>query len=73
EIEPYVPHFDEETNIKVMEFGNFLKRMAIDYGKKVPYSTDLLAPFYLNNSAYIGNVENNNIKSLRVHFYDNEA
>lgn len=73
EVSQYVPNFDEETNEEVRKFGEFLSAMSVDHGKNVPYSNDLAACFYRNKSAYMGEIENNKIKSLRVHFYDDEA
>ncbi|MCX4364206.1 MAG: hypothetical protein OSJ70_00340 [Bacilli bacterium] len=69
----YVPHFDKKTNEEVLKFGLFLESMQPDYGVSVPYSDDLLSPFYRNKSAYKGKIEDNKIKSLRVHFFDDEA
>lgn len=70
-VKEYTPNFgDKEINEAVAEFGKFLSSFCVHHGQSVPYSNDINAPFYRNASAYIGEVENNKIKSLRVHFYD---
>lgn len=69
----YIPEFDDETNVEVKKFGDFLASMGVDHGKSVPYSSDLASPFYHNKSAYKGIIEDNKIKSLRAHFYSDLA
>lgn len=69
----YSPNFDSETNEEVKKFGELLSSWGKDFGKSVPYSNDLSSCFYRNTSSYVGEIENNKIKSLKVHFYDNVA
>lgn len=59
-----------ETAKKFMQqfFGNVEIR---DTGIAMPYSDDVNAPFYRNNSHYKIEAENEKIKSLIVHYYYN--
>lgn len=59
-----------EASKKFMQqfFGNMKIR---DTGIAMPYSNDVNAPFYRNNSHYKIEVENEKIKSLVVHYYYN--
>lgn len=62
--------YGSEASRKFMKtfFGNIEIR---DTGIEMPYSNDVNAPFYRNNSRYKIEMEDEKIKALTVHYYYN--
>ncbi len=67
---------EELTSIEQQEFQSFIKIMVtpesftrIEEEVRIDYLNDVNSPFFRNGCGYKGEIDNDKIKKLTVHFY----